>query len=191
MSVEDDQVLARVVYVKYVLLGEEPVSVWIAVVEPRRRLPIDDDGPVFDAFAEGCYFRGVSLDRLPSILRFGIDVQPTDSPIYAGDFEKAWEYGDFPKVVMALDPSRTESTCHVIDDDLPQVEIDELKVVYPHVHKVDGQTWLSRISHTNPTLRGYEAAYGRWIPGDPFETLRAIFVYVSPGNLKLIAQMIK
>jgi hypothetical protein len=179
-----------VVHVKYLLLSEEPVPVWVAVTDPCRRPPPGaDEGPVFDAFAQGCDFRGVSIDRLPSILRFGIDVQPTDAPIYVGEFEKAWEYGEFPKVVMALDVAHAKPTFRGMQDDVSQGELDELRAIYPYSYRVDDQTWLSRIDDPNPAVRGYEAAYARWIPGDPFGALRGVFVYVSAADLEHLRQM--
>jgi hypothetical protein len=42
---------------------------------------------------EWALFRGVSSDRLDTILISGIDVTPTDAPIYANDLDKALEYG--------------------------------------------------------------------------------------------------
>jgi hypothetical protein len=138
---------------------------------------------VAEAFLGGCDFRGVSIDRLPNILKFGIDVEPTDSPIYVAEFDKAWEYGEFPKVVMALASEHMEPTFRVLPVDVLEAEIEVLRRIYPNSYSVDGQTWISRVSDPNPAARNYEAAYGRWIPGDPFDALRGIFVYVSAADL--------
>jgi len=44
----------------------------------------------FDSFK----FRSVNCSRYKTIVYNGIDVEPTDSVIFAGRFEKALEYGD-------------------------------------------------------------------------------------------------
>ncbi len=47
----------------------------------------------FDVLSWDTEFRGVGLDRLPTILATGVDVEPTTAPIFVSDFDKAWEYG--------------------------------------------------------------------------------------------------
>ena len=42
-----------------------------------------------DLLSEGC--RGVSADRLTYVLKHGIDVDPTDAPIWVSSIEKAME----------------------------------------------------------------------------------------------------
>lgn len=46
------------------------------------------------------------MDRLRVVLKTGVDVEPSNSVIWANDLEKALEYGDWPKVVMAFDSER-------------------------------------------------------------------------------------
>jgi hypothetical protein len=38
-----------------------------------------------------CVFRGVAIDRLPVVLKTGVDVEPTDTVLFADFFDKAWE----------------------------------------------------------------------------------------------------
>jgi hypothetical protein len=49
--------------------------------------------------------------------RTGIDVEPTDARIYVAGLEKSWEYGGWPKVIMALDQEQLESTYREIPAD--------------------------------------------------------------------------
>src|SRR5664280_2796445 len=48
----------------------------------------------------------------------------------------------------------------------------------------DGQSlWFTRIDASDPrAFSPGEGAYGRWIPGDPWKTLRAIFVF-APADV--------
>ena len=50
----------------------------------------------------GCGFRAVAIDRLEAVLRNGIDVEPVDSVIFVATFDKAGEYGGWPKLIIAL-----------------------------------------------------------------------------------------
>lgn len=80
----------------------------------------------------GCMdFRGVSYDRLPTILAAGIDVEPTTAPIFVSDFDKAWEYGDWPKVIMAFDGMHLDYTYRQITSDIPADEAARLMQEYP------------------------------------------------------------
>jgi hypothetical protein len=46
----------------------------------------------------GADFRGMSIDKLPFVLKHGIDVEPTNSVIYVDCYDKALEYGGWPKL---------------------------------------------------------------------------------------------
>jgi hypothetical protein len=127
------------------------VPVWAAVVDKEKhriRPPISQFMLPFKFPAlnwENAEFRGVGLDRLPTILATGVDVEPTTAPIWVSTFEKAWEYGGLPKVVMAFDGSHLER--------------------------------LPDTSANSP----YEV-FARWIPGDPFDALLAVFVFKLEGT---------
>src|SRR5436190_4047920 len=46
-------------------------------------------------------YRGVTLNRLPTVLRSGCDVEPSDRPFWSSDrIDKALEYGGLEKVVL-------------------------------------------------------------------------------------------
>ena len=62
----------------------------------------------------GCIFRGVGIDRWGHILSTGVDGYPTDSIIYADTIDKAWEYGGYPKVVLALNYQKLERRAETI-----------------------------------------------------------------------------
>jgi hypothetical protein len=52
-------------------------------------------------------YRGVALNRLPTILRTGVDTEPTHGVFWSSDrIGKALEYGGRDKVVLVLDPRR-------------------------------------------------------------------------------------
>jgi hypothetical protein len=83
--------------VEFKLRRAEPVPVWEVAIDVetyRHRPPVTgiELWKSFDAL-QGCWpaFRGVSCDRLPTVLATGIDVGPSTAPIFVSDFEKAWE----------------------------------------------------------------------------------------------------
>lgn len=95
-------------------LMDKPVPVWIVPVPDGKSSmspPFNDVEFLLtvDPFLSRCQYRAVSWERLQNILETGIDVIPTDSPIYVSNyFDKAWEYGEWPKVMMALDPTKLQ-----------------------------------------------------------------------------------
>ena len=101
-------------FVEFTLLAAQPVPVWTAAVDAkthRYHPPITEDDlcESFDVLSWDTDFRGVGLDRLQTILATGVDVEPTTAPIFVSDFDKAWEYGGWPKVVMAFDGCTSSS----------------------------------------------------------------------------------
>lgn len=127
-----------------------------------------------------CCFRGVRLERLRFVISKGIDVEPPDSVIFTSDFPKAWEYGEIPKLILALDPQRLEPTFRDVPSDTPQEELRQLRDTYPtEICSRDGtRIWLSRLGRDDTRVASpYEVEYARWIPGDPFEALRAAMVF--------------
>jgi hypothetical protein len=93
---------------------DKPVLVWMISCS----VPTDLVAPPFDwvdlreldPCLIACAFRGVGVDRLGAVLRSGIDVEPSDSVIYVDFFDKAWEYGGMPKVILALDRDFLDGT---------------------------------------------------------------------------------
>jgi hypothetical protein len=169
---------------------EDPVTVWAIKVDANAFEycpPLDEIdlcGSV-DILGGDVEFRGVSWDRLPTILAAGVDVEPTTDPIFVSDFAKAWEYGGLPKVVMAFDGSRLQRTYReVVLSDATDEEIAQLMIDYPTRIEVGAgdRLWLTRFSSTDPrAATDYEGAYARWIPGDPFDALLAILVFTAEG----------
>ena len=128
-------------------------------------------------------FRAVALDRLPTVLAHGVDVAPTDDPLYVDDFEKAWEYSGLPKVVMAFVWEGLERTFRTLPADASEAEQAALRETYPHAYPHGDRLWLSRIDDPNPARRGYELAHARWIPNNPFDSLKAVFVCGAEQDL--------
>ncbi|MGV0853039.1 hypothetical protein [Mycolicibacterium phlei] len=124
-------------------------------------------------------FRGVSPERFLNVLITGVDVEPTDAPIYCAEFDKAWEYGgtsvgESARLIMALDRSKLERTFTTLPSSATPEEIATVRETYPYQHaEHQGELWFSRIDRYFPA---YEVPYGYWIPGDATEALLAIFL---------------
>lgn len=133
-------------------------------------------------------FRGVGLDRIEHVIKNGIDVVPSDAPFFAGAFDKALEYGGIPKVVMVLDPSCLDRTFREIAADAAPEEISDLKRTFPTEFKSTCGTrlWLTRLGQEDPrAARPYEEEYGRWIPGNPMDALRAVLIFTDSRSTSL------
>jgi hypothetical protein len=171
---------------QFTQLTDTPVPVWVTTVDAEQwnyRPPIDDIDLLksFDLLERWPTFRAVSCDRLPAILTAGIDAEPTTDPIYVGDFEKSWEYGGWPKVIMALDPRQLERTYREIPADTPPDDIARLMQDYPTRCDSEngGSIWLTRLQDSDPrATSAYEWQYGRWVPGNPVDALIAVFVFM-------------
>jgi len=133
---------------------------------------------------EAC--RGVSADRLSYVLRHGIDVDPTDAPIWVSSIDKAMEYGGWPKLILVLDVTRLDRTFR---EPVDAVDRASLRRMFPtEVASEDGsQFWLSRLAATDRRLASeYEVAYGRWIPGNARDALVAILAIQHPAYGQLL-----
>lgn len=164
----------------YVKIGDHPVPIWLVVGSDRPR---STDGPVSEVFgnlvkAEETFptYRGVGISQLGRILQTGVDVEPTDAPIYAGDIDKAWEYPDWtsPRAVFALRATMLEPSWRTLPVDAADGRVAAIREDYPN--RMDRQTdiWFSRFGDTHP---GYEMEYGYWIPGDAKEALAAVYLF--------------
>ncbi|MDI1228245.1 MAG: hypothetical protein PSY14_11225 [bacterium] len=130
-------------------------------------------------------FRGVSTDRLATVLKQGIDVEPTNAVIWVNDLDKALEYGGWPKIVMALDHECLKMTFVQLDANTSEDELMAVRREFPTVLKsADGSTlWCSRLREDAPQINtDYEAYSARWIPGDPWRALKGIFVFHRPKD---------
>ena len=177
--------------VEFTLRADQPVPVWTAAVDAKTHQhhpPITQRAlrESFDVLSWDTEFRSVGLDRLPTILATGVDVEPTTAPIFVSDFDKAWEYGGWPKVAMAFDGMHLERTYReVIISDTAADEINRLMVDYPtRIEDLAGERlWLTRFSETDTrATSAYEREFARWIPGDPFGALLAVFVFMPEGD---------
>lgn len=134
-----------------------------------------------------CACRGVALERLDSVLQHGIDVRPTDHPIFVADWDKALEYGDWPKLILLLHPGQLRPTGHEVSATLDPGELNELRKTYPNqLVSTDGsKLWLTRFDPDAPQAgTDYEMAYGRYIPGNPFDALAAVLIF-APASWQL------
>lgn len=143
------------------------------------------DPEIFDKDFLCCAFRSVSFDRLSDVIQNGVDVFPTDSPIYVGDLDKALEYGDWPKVVMALDWNHLKPTYKRVPSDIAESELNELMGTYPTKFESDDGSnfWLTRLSREDRrATTDYESAYGRYIPDNPFQCLKMVMIISRPTD---------
>jgi hypothetical protein len=87
---------------------------------------------------------------------------------------------------MAFDGTHLERTYReVIISDTAADEINRLMVDYPtRVEDLAGERlWLTRFPKTDTrATSAYEREFARWIPGDPFVALLAVFVFVPEGD---------
>lgn len=171
---------------QYELLIEAPVPVWV-VTDCDDRPPVNagTDEALYLTAGSGAaidrypLFRGVSLDRFLTVYTTGVDVEPTDAPIYCSDFDKAWEYGGSstgvgPRLIFALDQDMLERTFQTLPPDASPAEIAAVRATYPHHHEEHtGGLWFSRLARYTP---GDEIPYAYWLPGDAKNALMAIFL---------------
>lgn len=125
--------------------------------------------------------RGVRADRLGHVLRTGIDVSPTDSPIFAEiGLDKALEYGcDGDQLILLLDVRKLRRTFREVPADSDASLLAELRQSFQtELRSKDGKSiWFSRLGKDGGGAgTSYEADYAWWIPGDPWEALRGLIV---------------
>lgn len=179
-------------------LSSLPVPAWHIVCQDtvNQRTP---DINIFDVLLQlatthplasellACACRGVSLDRLDSVLQHGIDVWPTDHPIFVDSWDKALEYGGWPKLLLLLHPGQLRPTWHEVSTTLDPVELSHLRKTHPNqLVSTDGsKLWLTRFNLDVPQAgTAYEATYGNYIPGNPFDALAALLV-LAPASWQL------
>jgi hypothetical protein len=134
--------------------------------------------------------RCVDFKRLSTVLQTGTDVEPSDSPMYLSTIEKAMEYGngfddETYKLMLLYNHLFMKKTYRQIFPDTPSDKIEEYKKTYPTALYDDAGNlcWLSRLKQNAPQIgKDYEVEYGFWIPGDPLEALKAIFILGTDMN---------
>ncbi|MCA2265182.1 hypothetical protein A5626_01705 [Mycobacterium marseillense] len=171
---------------EFQLLMEKPVPVWLLEGNSKPNVSVGRREALYPHL-EGVMladrmpvFRGVHIDRFLTVMTTGVDVEPTNAPIYCSDFEKAWEYGGpshchGPRMMFALHQGQLEKTFRVLPMDATVSEIAEVRRTYPHQHHEHPDAlWFSRIDFYKPA---YEAPYGYWIPGNAKDALMAVFLH--------------
>ena len=131
----------------------------------------------------GC--RGVGADRLPQVLQTGVDVTPTDAPIWVHYVDKAVEYGEADKLVEVYDVGQLARSCCEVPVWAPQWKQDRIAASYPtRTVTADGKRFRFSRLPANDTRMGtaYEVDFCRWIPGDPLEALRLLIVCGPAGG---------
>ena len=133
--------------------------------------------------------RGTSYDNLYTVLATGVDVVPSNAPIFCTQLvEKAMEYGwdgrnNPTRIILSFyKRAKTKRTFMEISSDTPKNKIENLKKIYPIVdYSTDGRKiFLSRLKESD-TRRNteYELEYGYWIPENPLNALVCLFLLGS------------
>jgi hypothetical protein len=62
--------------------------------------------------------------------------------------------------------------------DSPKEELEKARLEFPTIIKMDDNSlWCTHLHESNPQIAGaYEIENARWIPGDPWGALKAIFL---------------
>jgi hypothetical protein len=132
-------------------------------------------------------FRGVDISRLSTVLKTGIDVEPSNSVIYASDLKKSLEYGGSPKLILALDSNRLKKTYVETNSDIPEAEISRLRETYPTMLRSEGgaSLWFSRMDQTDTRLATpYESEYAWWIEQDHQRALKGLLLLCEGADLR-------
>ena len=160
------------------LRGKDPLSLWFPIAQGIESANI---GVSWTEFA-GSTYRAVRIGALDRVMATGIDVEPSDHHFYAADWQKAWEYGAWPKLLLVLDPQHIRPTLIRVRDELTESEAHELEISYP-IAETDksGRSWRRRASTRFADQD--EIDYGRWIPGEARRALRLALVAVTPDSL--------
>jgi len=147
----------------------------------RKRLSEQIWDLVLRVTKKGTLARGTTADRLDDILQGGVDVRPTDAPLYAvqgGD--KAAEYGCHEdQVIQFLDMDCLERSYQNVPATTPAAELEAIKKTFPYLDEaVGGDTlWLTRfMPDGNPARSVYESEYGYYVPGDARRALRCVLL---------------
>lgn len=171
--------------VRYTLLGDDRFPVWGTVMQKRHLAPAWPESlPEPQLPLMLAQYRAVSWNRLPTVLRSGVDVEPSDAPLYLSDWEKAWEYGGFPKVVFALTTSTLKRSFHSLPPDADVAEIARWQRTFPHrLDLPSGMIWLTLFDPKKSSGPAYEVAHGWYVPGDPATACVGVFLHGSEDHV--------
>lgn len=181
-------------------LTDNPVPFWSVAIRVAKNSfrPPFGERELFEKLGMrllGSAFRAVGIECLQRILHKGIDVEPTDAVIFTDYFfDKAWEYGGWPKVMLVLEHSKLQRTYCEIPATIAPDELSKLRERYPAmVRSIDGtKLWSSRLREDDPKITtSYETTYARWIQGNPFDVLKAIIVFVDPDDQEQLVKAVK
>lgn len=182
-------------FIAVTTLPDMPVMTWIVELptdEYRQRPPfhlVDLCQAGLSGFEDEMVvylYRGVHFGRLETVLRTGIDVEPADSVIFADFFDKAWEYGEYPKCILGFKRASLERSFRCVPRDTPEDELRVFAATYP-TRVVDPKDpdwiWLSRLRPDDTRLATpYEEQFAYWIPDDPRDVLQTLFIITRPSD---------
>jgi hypothetical protein len=86
---------------------------------------------------------------------------------------------------MALDGERLDRPYREIPSDTRAEEVARLMPDYPNrIPSLSGERiWLTRLPAADTrAATACEVGYARWIPGNPFDAQRAVFVFMPEGD---------
>jgi hypothetical protein len=132
-----------------------------------------------------CIFRGTSWERLPVVLRTGIDVEPADAVFFADEFSKAVENGGWPKIMLALRREYLDRSYREVPSDTSPLAVNLLREKFATVlPSTDGKhLWLSRLPASHSALgTPYESEYAYWIPERAADALIAVIILEHPNH---------
>jgi len=150
--------------VTYHLLNADSVPIWY-IEEGHKPDPTDE--PIMALYRDlqrvngrsWIAFRGVPIDRLRSVFLNGVDVDPTDGPIFCSDEEKAFEYArpksgvDGPGLMYALHGRYLERSFRTLPADASPEQIAEVQITYPYRFADPyGELYFSRLADQNNTV---------------------------------------
>lgn len=135
-------------------------------------------------------YRAVEIERINTILKYGIDVFPTDIGIFADFLDKSSEYGGDYKIIQILNPQKMRRSFRQVSIDQSNEEtLSELRKEFrTELPSQDKKSiWFSQLDcNDNRLASSYEMAYGWYIPGDPFDVLLGLLI-VGPDIKELKA----
>jgi len=137
-------------------------------------------------------YRGVALNRLPTILQTGVDTQPPHGVFWSSDrIAKALEYGGRDKVLLVFDPRRLRPAWVILDTDCSPEERREFERMYPTVvWETEQSKKLSRLpAREYHGGTGYDH-YAYWIPDDPFDAL-ILIIAIAPMECPLVSEVLR
>jgi hypothetical protein len=128
--------------------------------------------------------RGTKFDNLLKVVNFGVDVIPTDSPIFLSDdpckaIEYGWDLENEKMIILAYKSIGIQRSWVEVSSDLAEQELKNILRTYPTIeYSIDrSKIFLSKLSLDDSRRNtAYEIAYGYWIPNNPMEQIFSVFL---------------